>query len=161
MSEQRFEATLERPDTPGSWTYLDIPFDVEEVFGRKGQVKVKGTINGYPYRSSTMPKGDGSHFLVVNKTIRDKINVTQGNSVQIVMDLDTDPRTVEVPDDFQQALDMHSEAKAIFEKFSYSRQNEYVTWIESAKADKTRKNRIQSAVERLARGLGLKENAHQ
>lgn len=46
MLERRFKATLERPDTRGSWTYLDIPFDVERAFGRKGRVKVKGTISG-------------------------------------------------------------------------------------------------------------------
>jgi hypothetical protein len=156
MPERRFKATLVRPDTPGSWTYLDIPFDVKEAFGQKGQVRVKGTVNGQAYRSSAMPKGDGSHFLVVNKTIRDKIKVTRGNSIQVVMELDTDPRTTEVPDDFQQALNKNRAAKAIFEKFSYSRQNEYVTWIMSAKTDKTRVNRIQSAIERLSRGLGLK-----
>ena len=159
MPERRFKATLERPDTPGSWTYLDIPFDVEKVFGRKGQVKVKGTINGHPYRSSAMPKGDGSHFLVVNKTIRDKINATQGDKVQVVMDVDAGARRVAVPDDLQRELVKQPKAKAIFEKFSYSRQSEYVTWIESAKTNETRLNRIQAAVDRIAQGLGLKEKA--
>ena len=153
-SERSFKATLKRPATPGSWTFLDIPFDVEQVFGHKGQVKVKGTINGYAYRSSAMPNGHGSHFLVVNKVIRDNINATQGNSVQVAMSLDIDPRTADVPEDFQQALDMLSDAKSIFEKFSYSRQKGYVTWIESAKTNKTRANRIQSALDRIAREIG-------
>ena len=81
--------------------------------------------------------------------------------MQVIMDLDTDPRTADIPEDFQQALDTHSEAKAIFEKFSYSRQKEYVSWIKSAKTDKTRTNRIKWAVDRVARGLGLKDNAHR
>jgi len=160
MRQRKFKAKLKRPDTPGSWTYVDVPCDVEQVFGHKGQVKVKGTIDSYPYRSSAMPNGDGSHFLVVSKTIRDNIGAKQGDSVQVVMDVDTHPCTAEIPDDFQQALDRQSVAKAIFEKFSYSRQSEYVAWIESAKTDKTRISRIQSAVDRIARGLGLKDSGH-
>jgi len=81
--------------------------------------------------------------------------------VQVIMDLDTHPRTADIPEDFKQALDTHSEAKAIFEKLSYSRQKEYVSWIESAKTDKTRMNRIESAVDRVARALGLKDSAHR
>jgi hypothetical protein len=56
MTEYTFESTLQKPDTPGSWTYLVIPLNIEEIFGSKGQVKVRGTINGYPYRSSAMPR---------------------------------------------------------------------------------------------------------
>ena len=129
MPLRRFKATLERSDTPGSWTYVTIPFDVEKIFGHKRQVKIKGKINGHTYCSSAMPRGDGSHFLVVSNAIRTQINVKAGDRVAVVMDLDTDPRVVEVPDDFLEALAMHKQAKVNFEKFSYSRQKEYVTWM--------------------------------
>src|ERR1700682_3279565 len=67
MPAQSFVATVERPDSVGAWTYLSVPFDAAAVFGAKGQIKVKGTLNGARFRGVLMPRGDGRHFLVVNK----------------------------------------------------------------------------------------------
>ena len=60
MASYNFKAILKRPDGVGTWTYLDILVDVSATFGAKGQVKVKGTINGQPFRSSALPHGDGT-----------------------------------------------------------------------------------------------------
>jgi uncharacterized protein YdeI (YjbR/CyaY-like superfamily) len=68
------------------------------------------------------------------------------------MDIDTEPRIVVVPEDFQQALDNNPKAKKIFEKFSYSHKKEYVEWIEGAKRQETRENRINKAIEQIAGG---------
>jgi hypothetical protein len=157
MEKHTFKAVLVRPDMVGSWTYLVIPFSVEEAFGVKGQVKVKGTVNGYPYRSSAMPQGDGQHYLVVGKSIRDHIHATQGDTVQVTMELDTEARSVDVSDDFAAALDAHPTARDKFDKLSYSRQKEYVDWIESTKTEATRQRRIESGVEKIAAGEVLKK----
>lgn len=156
MSQYFFEAVLEKPDQPGSWTYLVIPFGVEEAFGSKGQVKVRGTINGHPFRSSARPRGDGQHYLVVNKDIRDSIGAIPGSSVQVVMERDLDERTLDMPNDFDEALDADVIARARFDKMSYSHQKEYVEWIEAAKKDETRARRIVKAVEQIAEGIPLK-----
>ena len=67
MTMYRFEATLERPEMRGAWTFVRMPFSAAEEFGIKGQVPVKGTINGVPYENFLLPQGDGVHILVVKK----------------------------------------------------------------------------------------------
>jgi hypothetical protein len=153
---QTFQATLARPAGIGTWTYLDIPLDLAALYGAKGQIKVCGTINGCPFRSSAMPRGDGAHYLVVNKTIRDQIGATQGDTVTVTLERDTAGRDISAPDDFQRALDMNDAARTIFVGFSPSRRKLYVEWIEAAKSSATRQRRIQSAVARIAQGLPLK-----
>jgi hypothetical protein len=105
MPEYSFEAVLIRPEGVGTWTYLNIPRDISSTFGSKGQVKVKGTINGHPFRSTVVPKGDGSHLLVVGKEIRDQIKKAVGDSVKVTLEPDLEDRQVVIPKDLQQALD--------------------------------------------------------
>ena len=57
-----------------------------------------------------------------------------------------------VPEDFQQALDNNPKVKEVFDKFSYSHRKEYVEWIEGAKKQETRENRVKKAVEMIAEG---------
>jgi hypothetical protein len=156
MPLQTFDARLERPDAAGSWTYVRIPFSVPEVFGAKGQLKVRGTINGQPYRSSAMPEGDGSYFLVVNKALRDAVGVTQGDVVRVEMEPDGAARFVDMPDDLRQALSANDVARAVFDKLAYSHQKAYVDWICEAKTEVTRERRVRSAIERLKDGATLK-----
>ncbi len=152
MSKHTFKARLERPDAPGTWTYFTVPFDVQEVFGSRTRVAVKGTVNGFPYRSSLMPGGDGNHFMVVNSDIRQAVGVSAGDVVEVTMELDTDARAVTVPADFSKALGKNKEAKDAFEKLSYSHQKQYVDWIESAKKPETRAGRIEKALTMLVEG---------
>ena len=153
---QSFQATLARPEGVGTWTYLVIPLDLVSLYGAKGQITLRGTINGQPFRSSAMPRGDGAHYLVVNKTLRDQIGATQGDTVTVTLERDTEMRATTVPDDFQRALDGDDAANTTFTGFSPSRRKLYVEWIEAAKSGETRQRRIQSAVARIARGLPLK-----
>jgi hypothetical protein len=62
-----FKAELVGRGPSGAWTYLQIPFSVADVFGRKGQVPVRATINGFTFRNSLMPR-NGVHILVLGKT---------------------------------------------------------------------------------------------
>ncbi len=151
MSRQEFEVTLKKPEDIDS-AYFLVPFNVPEIYGTKAQVKVRGTIDGYPYRGSIANMGEG-HCMVVKKEIREAIGKAGGDTVKVVMEIDTEPRVVAVPEDFQQALETNSKAKEAFEKLSYTHKKEYVDWIEGAKRQETRENRIKQAVERLAEGI--------
>lgn len=154
--KRQFQAELLRPDAAGTWTYFIVPFNVEEAYGSKAQVKVKGTVNGVPYRSSVMPNGDGTHSMVVNGTIREAAGVTAGDTVIVTMEPDTTPREVEVPDDFAEALEQHQAAKEAFDSMSYSHKKEYVEWIVSAKKAETRAGRIDKAMGMLLEKKKLK-----
>ena len=75
---------------------LKPPFDVVAVFERKGRVPVKGTINGFPFRSSLMNMGDG-HMMVVNAQLRAGAKCKAGDTVTVLLQLDEDKPTVAVP----------------------------------------------------------------
>jgi hypothetical protein len=147
MTGKTFDATLIKDDDSGG-AGVKIPFDVLEAFGKKGRLAVKCTIDGQPYRGSIVPYG-GTHYIGVVKKIRDAIGKTYGDTVHIVMELDEEPRVVEVPQDFARVLAGNEAAKKTFEKMSYSHKREYVEWINQAKKDKTRQQRIAKAVEKL------------
>ncbi len=147
-----FDARLQRPEGTGTSTYLDVPFSVPDEFGSKGQVKVKATVNGVPYRSSLLPRGDGTHYLVVGKPIRDQAHATEGDTVRVTVELDAEPRSVTTPEDLEQALAANAVAQAAYAGLSYSHRKAWVEWIEAARQEETRRRRIASAVERIARG---------
>ena len=98
---------------------LKPPFDVIEVFNRKGRVPVKGTINGFPFRSSLMNMGDG-HMMVVNAQLRAGANCKGGDTVAVLMELDEDKRTVEVPRYLKKIIDADPKAKEVWPKLSFS-----------------------------------------
>ena len=152
MSKPEFDTVIEKPEgviTP----YFAVPFSAHDVFGTKGQVKVRGTIDGIPYRNSIAPMGDGTHVMLINREIRDATGKDVGDSIHVVMELDTEERTVAIPDDFQTALSANQQAKAHFDGFSYSQRKLYVDWVMVAKKPETRARRIQDAVQRLSEGL--------
>lgn len=79
---KRFTAILEKGRSKGAWTYVVWPESVK-FFGIRGLVKVRGTINGYPFRSSFMAMGDGRHMLPVKADVREAIGKEAGDSVTV------------------------------------------------------------------------------
>jgi hypothetical protein len=156
VSEHCFEARLVRPDAPGSWTFVKVPAAVSKALGARGRVPVKGTVNERPLTGSLMPDGEGGHFLVVNKAIRDAAGVDVGDRVEVVLEVDTAERRVEVPPELAEALAVDTEARRAFEAFSYSHQKEYADWVGEAKKAETRLSRAQKAVEMVREKKRLK-----
>jgi hypothetical protein len=147
MIKQEFDAELIAAGRGG--VYVNMPFDVKEVFGTKGRVAVNALIDGEPYRGSLMNMGGGCHMLGVLKEIREKIGKQVGDTVHIVLEEDTAPRTVEVPQDFQSALDANPKAKEKFEAMSFTHKKEYVNSILEAKRPETRAARIEKNIAKI------------
>jgi hypothetical protein len=151
-TRKRFRVVLEQLES-GAGTLINIPFDVEKVFGTRARVPVRGTINGYAFRSSIFPRGGGGrHYMAVNKETREGAQVAGGETVSIVMERDEEPRIITPAPDFARALKANKTAQAVWDKLSYTHRKEHARAIEDAKRPDTRARRIQKAIEHLSTG---------
>lgn len=147
MTQHKFKVKL--IGQPGSEVAgLKPPFDVVDVFQRKGRVPVKGTINGFPFRSSLMNMGDG-HMMVVNAQTRAGGNCKAGDTVSVVMEIDEEERKVDVPAYLKKIIDGDPKARDAWPKLSFTHQKEYVREIDGAKRPETREKRIAAMLDAL------------
>lgn len=151
MSTEKIEFTATLKQVEGmNAGYLEFPFDVEKLFGTRGQVKIKALFDGSAeYRGSLANMGMGCHILPMTKEIREKIDKTFGDVVSVELVRDTEAREVIIPEDVQMALTKEPEALAFFEKLAYTHRKEYIRWITNAKREETRKKRIGIFIEKI------------
>jgi hypothetical protein len=132
-------------------TGIEVPARVVEGLGTSKKPKVQVTLKGFVYRSSIAVMG-GKFMLPVSAAVRESAGVAGGDTVDVELALDTEPREVAVPADFADALKKSAAAKRAFEAMPYSHQLRHVLAIEGAKAAETRARRIEKAIVMLLEG---------
>lgn len=132
-------------------TGIQIPDEVVESLGAGKRPPVRITINGYSYRNTVAVMG-GVFMVGVSAEHRKGAGVAGGDEVEVEIELDTEPRAVVVPLDFQAALDQDADAKGFFDGLSYSNKRRHVLSIEDAKSAETRQRRIDKAISQLRQG---------
>ena len=147
--KQTFKAVIQ--NAGGGGAFVEVPFDVEEAFGSK-KPKIRAMIEGVPYRGLLVRMGGPNHMLIILKGIREQIGKTFGDEVKVTVEPDTEPRVIEIPKDLMKELKDDPEAKAFFDKLSYTHRKEYVRWVEEAKKAETRQSRIVKTIEMLRKG---------
>jgi hypothetical protein len=130
-----------------SATGIPVPDEAVTALGAGKKAPVRVTINGYTYRTTLAVMG-GTSMLSLSAQHREAAGLAAGDTVDVTLELDTEPRTVEVPADLAAALTERG-AREVFDALSYSARKEYVRQVESAKAQETRDRRIAGIAEKL------------
>jgi len=153
-----FRATLERIQSRLGWTIIRIPFDVGKVWGTRGQLRVKGEINGFAFRTSLFPARGGGHILLVNKSMQREGDVHQGMSAQFRLEPDLEVRVAIVPAELKPYFKEDAYLRRWFENLNYSTRNEIGKWIMQVKSPEARVRRAEQGAERL---LAVMEAEHE
>jgi hypothetical protein len=145
----KFEGVLTATPRGGGGTLVPVPKEVAAKLGLKGMPKIQAVIGGTPYRGSLMPMGDGTYCLGVLKSIQEAAGVGVGDRITILLELDTEPRTVEPPADLASLLARDEKAAAAWEKLSFTNKNEIARSLVEAKKPETRERRLAAAIAKL------------
>ncbi|HET6715063.1 MAG TPA: YdeI/OmpD-associated family protein [Actinomycetota bacterium] len=145
----RFRATIRLEGKTA--TGIPVPAGVVGRLGKGKRPRVRVTVGGHTYRSTVAAYGD-VFMLPLSGENREAAGVAAGDEVDVDVELDTEPRTVEVPTDFAEALAADPDAKRFFEGLSYSQQRWHVLSIDGAKSAETRQRRIDKSMGTLREG---------
>ncbi len=149
---KKFKGILEDPGLSIDAAFISFPYDVPKIFGTRGQVKVKVTFDGYPYRGILSIMGGGKHAILVRKDVRQAIEKEIGDEVNVVVEQDLEERIVDMPKPLQDLLKKKAKAKAFFDSLSFTNRKEYALWIASAKREETRIKRLEATLAKLIAG---------
>jgi hypothetical protein len=141
----RFETTM---SLSGNNTGIEVPPEVIEALGAGRKPPVDVTVNGYSYRSTVAVMG-GRYMISFSSDKRAATGIEGGDPITVDLEVDTAPRTVEVPDDLAAALAAAPGVREAFDALAPSARKAHVTNVESAKAADTRERRIAAIVTKL------------
>ncbi len=131
----------------GAWVQVP-PSVVGELRG--GRIPVRATFDGTPYRGSVSSMGGGVMVISILKDIRSQLDKAVGDEVLVTLELDDNPREVEVPDDLERGLTAAGLADA-FAGLSFTRKREIAEGLSGAKKPEPRQRRIEAAAQKLGR----------
>ena len=147
--EKSFKATLERMQSNLGWVIIRIPFDVSKVWGVRGRLRVKGEINGFPFRTALFPTGKGYHFLLVNKSMQAGAMASPGMTVHFRLAPDTAERKAVIPAELKRAFSQDRSLQRWFDNLSYSIRRWLTVWIAQPKSADARMRRAEQIAEQL------------
>ncbi len=146
----RFKARIQGKEA-GVVAAITPPVDVIDWFGTRARVPIRGTINGFSFRSSLMPCG-GARMMPVNKALCRGAGVKPGDTVDVVMERDVEERTVEPPPQLRKELAKNKKAQERWEQLAFTHKKEMANSILGAKQEETRKRRLTKVMEVLKTG---------
>ncbi|MCQ9635172.1 YdeI/OmpD-associated family protein [Chryseobacterium sp. WG23] len=136
-----FTATIQQNGEMNA-AYVEFPFSTEELFGKKGLVRIKAVFDGkVEYRGSLAKMKTDCHLLGLTQEVRKKLGKTFGDEVSVSLIEDKEERTVDIAEDITSIFNENPKAKTIFDTMSYTHRKEYIRWIEEAKKPETREKR--------------------
>lgn len=144
-----FQATLERGGGALNWVIVRIPFDVSKLWGKRGQLRVSGEINGFAFRTSLFPTGDGRHILLVNKGMQKGGRAGLGVTARFRLEPDTENRELALPLELKSALEEDPALQRWYEQLNPSWRREIAKWVADVESAAARSRRTEQMVERM------------
>ncbi|HXB99124.1 MAG TPA: YdeI/OmpD-associated family protein [Terriglobales bacterium] len=144
-----FEARLESLRSRLNWIIIYVPFDAAKLWGLRGQIKVKGEINGFAFRTSLFPTREGRHFLLVNKKMQKGARAFEGDVARFQIEHDVGERIVIFPSELKQILNEDRSFRRWCEGLNYSTRNDIAKWVAEPKSSEARVRRAEQIAERM------------
>ena len=152
----RFSATLFRPAATAkavSWTFLNLPKEASAALPSRGQTTVEGALNGFPFRATLDPDGQGGHWLKVDRKMREAAGAQAGDVVTLEIAPVAEEPEPSVPADLRKALAAAPpKAREVWSDITSAARRDFIHWIVSPKKAETRVKRIETACDMLAKG---------
>lgn len=150
----KFKAKLSRPAEPkgATWSFLVLPAAASKKLPTRSMVTVDGTLEGAAFQATLEPDGAGSHWLKVEKTLRDAAGVAAGDTVALEIAPVAKEPEPKLPADLKQALADNCAAEATWVDITPVARRDWIHWITSGKKAETRVKRIATAIDKLASG---------
>lgn len=144
-----FDAVLERSGDRLNWTIIRIPFDAAKLWGKRGQLRVKGEINGFAFRSALFPTGQGTHVLMVNKKMQAGGKAVPGGKARFQLEPDIAPREIKASAELQRMLRQSKQLQKFYDSLSFSMRQYIAAWVEEPKTVEARRRRAEQLAERM------------
>jgi uncharacterized protein YdeI (YjbR/CyaY-like superfamily) len=148
-AKKSFRATLERLRSNLGWVIVWIPFRVQKIWGTRGRLRIRGEINGFPFRTSLFPTRKGEHFLLVNKKMQAGGHASEGTMAEFSLEPDTEERLVAVPAELKRMLAEDKTFRRWFDALSYSIRKWISDWVVQPKSASARIRRAEQVAEQL------------
>ena len=150
----RFKASLLRPAEPknATWSFLVLPRAASAKLPTRSMVTVAGTLDGAPFQATLEPDGAGSHWLKVEKKLRDAAGAEIGAMIELEIAPVTEEPEPKLPTDLRKALAAHPAALATWKDITPVARRDWIHWIGSGKKAETRVKRIDVTCDKLASG---------
>jgi hypothetical protein len=152
-SKIRFKSTLLRPAEIGkneSWTFVILPKKVSAKLPSRGMEVVEGILNDVPFRAAAEPDGQKSHWLKVDRKLREAAGAAAGDVV--TLEIGPSDQEAKVPADLRKALAAAPKARALWSEITPIARKDWIHWVMSAKQPETRARRVRNACSMLAGG---------
>jgi len=144
-----FSAVLTRSGNSLNWVVIHIPFDSKKVWTERGQIRVKGQINNFAFRSTLFPTGDGRHYMIVNKQMQKGAGVRPGMEARFQMEPDPEERPIPVSTELEKALKESRRLQKFYQSLTPSMRTDIARFIAGAKQQETRVRRAEQTAVRL------------
>lgn len=147
-TSKKFRGLLE-PYSKLNWVIVRLPFDVAKTWKTRNRLHVKGTVNGFAFRTSLFGSAQDGHFVLVNRQMQKGAGAVVGGMVEIVIEPDLEERKTSIPTELAKFLKQHGALKKWYEQLSISARDNITRNINTPKSAEARLRRAEQMVERM------------